>query len=94
MFPINYLSGALIQSAQVQTREASEKAQQARRARELEKNVAARDDELEHQVENSEELAPTHEQDRRSDQQKRRQHAKREEEESSDEESGGLDLKA
>jgi hypothetical protein len=34
------------------------KAKQLRRAQEMQKNVAARDDEMEHQVENTEELTP------------------------------------
>ena len=94
MLPINYLSGALVQSAQVQRDEAAEKAKQARKQRELSKNIAARDDEIEHQVENSEELTPIHEDNRRGDQKRKRNPNHQEEEEQPGEESGGLDLRA
>jgi hypothetical protein len=94
MFPINPLSGALAQSTQIQISQASEKTRQARHAQDLEKNVAARDEEMEHQVENSEELTEIHEEGRHSDQGRKRNHHKPEEEESADIDSDGLDLTA
>ena len=94
MFPINSLSGALAQSAQIQIQQASEKSRQARRAQELEKNVAARDEEMEHQVENSEELTPVHDENHDSGQEKKRNSHKPEEEEAKDTDSDGLDLTA
>jgi hypothetical protein len=94
MFEITSLSGALLQSSQLQLAQAAEKGKQARKAQELAKNVAARDDELEHQVENSEELTAIHEQSRQSDQKKKRQFAKVEEEETDEDGEEGLDLTA
>ena len=94
MMPINYLSGALAQSAQLQLDEAAEKAKQARKQRELARNVAARDDQIEHQVENSEELTPIHEENPQHNQQRKRNPNHHQEEEQPGEESGGLDLRA
>jgi hypothetical protein len=94
MFEITSLSGALLQSSQLQLAQAAEKGKQARKAQELAKNVAARDDEMEHQVENSEELTAVHEQSRQSDQKKKRQFAKAEEEETDEDGQEGLDLTA
>jgi hypothetical protein len=94
MFPINSLSGALAQSAQVQIQQAAEKSRQARRAQELEKNVAARDEELEHQVENSEELKEIHEEGRNSDQGRKRDQHKPKQNEGDEDASDGLDLTA
>jgi hypothetical protein len=94
MMQINTLSGALLQSTQIQLQQAAEKNKQARKQQELAKNVAARDDEMEHQVENSEELSAIHEQSRQSDQKRKRQQGKPEEEEAADEKDEGLDLTA
>ncbi|HUB24809.1 MAG TPA: hypothetical protein VL992_05215 [Tepidisphaeraceae bacterium] len=94
MMQINTLSGALLQSTQIQLQQAAEKGKQARKQQELAKNVAARDDEMEHQVENSEELTDIHEQSRQSEQKRKRQQEKSEEEESAGDEDEGLDLTA
>ena len=60
MTQFNPLTGSILQSAQVARQQAAVKAAQIRRAQQLQRNVAARDDEMEHQVESSEELTPTH----------------------------------
>jgi hypothetical protein len=94
MLPVDYLSGALVQSAQLQLLQAAEKNKQARKAAELAKNVAARDDEMEHQVENSEELKEVHEEGRQS-QEKKKDNSRHPGDESDDEKSSdGLDLTA
>jgi hypothetical protein len=72
MDTINPLANTLLQSTHVQRQQSADKSRQVRRSQALQKNVATRDDELEHQVESSEELAPVndehpeHEQSKRS----------------------------
>ena len=58
MSQINPLAGSILQSTQFQREQADQKVQQARRAEQLRKNIAAEDDRLEHQVESAEELRP------------------------------------
>ena len=58
MTDFNPLAGAILGSAQAQHQVDVEKQRQLRRAQALRKNVAARDDELEHQVESAEEIQP------------------------------------
>ena len=58
MTDFNPLAGSILGSTQAQHQVDIEKQRQARRAQAVSKNVAARDDELEHQVESSEELPP------------------------------------
>jgi hypothetical protein len=58
MTDFNPLAGSILGSTQAQHQVDIEKQRQARRAQTVSKNVAARDDELEHQVESSEELPP------------------------------------
>jgi CRISPR/Cas system endoribonuclease Cas6 (RAMP superfamily) len=68
MTQFNPLVNSLNQTAFVQRQQAATKAQQIQRAQQLAKNVAAEDDQLQFQVENSEELTPTrpeHDQDQR-----------------------------
>jgi hypothetical protein len=93
MDPINSLSGALAQGTLVQRHQSAVKNQQMSLAQQLEKNVAARDDEMEHQVENSEELTPIHEDQKRQDSRRRKDHQKPPEDED-DQNPSGLDLKA
>lgn len=50
---INPFSGYIAQGTQVERTQANEKTRQVRRTQALSKDVAARDDELEHQVESS-----------------------------------------
>ena len=94
MIPINSLSGALIQSTQLQLQQASDKTKQARRAQDLARNVTAEDEELENQIENAEEVTPVHEDSRKQDKHRKQQQHKHEEEESDDPGSARLDLKA
>jgi hypothetical protein len=56
----NPLAGALMGGAQAQQQVDVEKQRQLRRAQALRKNVALQDDQLEHQVESSEEISPVH----------------------------------
>lgn len=58
MTDFNPLSGAILGSAEIQHQIGTEKQRQLRRARAVQKNVAARDDEYEHEVESAEELHP------------------------------------
>lgn len=83
---INPLAGSFLQGTQVQRQQLIEKQRQARRSQALEKDVAARDDQLEHQVESAEELAPLHDEpteDQRQHNEKRKPHAAVEEQPSS-----------
>lgn len=78
--PINPFSGYLAQGAQLDRMQAADKTRQAKRANVLSKNVAARDDEMEHQVESTEQINPVHDQegrqqDQQSGQQKRPPHS-------------------
>ncbi|HSZ55739.1 MAG TPA: hypothetical protein VK797_08770 [Tepidisphaeraceae bacterium] len=56
MTDFNPLSGAILGSAEIQHQIGAQKQRQLRRAQAIQKNVAARDDEHEHQVESAEEL--------------------------------------
>ena len=60
MTPINPFSGYVAAGSQLERTQAAEKTRQVRREQVLSKNVAARDDELEHQVENTEAVAAAH----------------------------------
>lgn len=56
MTSINPFSGYLAQGAQLDRLQAADKTRQAKRVNALSKNVAARDDEMEHQVESTEQI--------------------------------------
>jgi len=58
MTDFNPLAGAVLGSTQAQQQIETEKQRQLRRAQAVRKNVAAREDGYEHQVESSEELHP------------------------------------
>lgn len=60
MTQFNPLAGSILQSGHVARQQAASKAAQVRRSQQLLRNVAQRDDEMEHQVESSEELTPIH----------------------------------
>ena len=60
MSSINPFSGYVAAGSQLERTQAADKARQVRRAQALSKNVAARDDELEHQVENTDVVAALH----------------------------------
>lgn len=94
MFPINSLSGGLAQSAQIQIQQAAEKSRQARKAKDEARSADGLDDELEHQVENAEEVTAIHE-DGGSSQRRRKKQQHEQEDDSPDSETGdGLDLQA
>ena len=60
MSSINPFSGYVAQGGQVERAAATDKSRQIRRQQVLTKNIAVRDDELEHQVESSDAIAPVH----------------------------------
>jgi hypothetical protein len=92
---INPLAGPLAQSTVGQNLEAAERVRQIRRQQDLQKNAAARDEEMEHQVESSEELRPIEDSHEHADQRKSKQHQpSADDDDSRDTEPGGLDLKA
>jgi hypothetical protein len=70
---INPFSGYVAQGSQVERTQAAEKTRQGRREQALSKNVAARDDELEHQVENTDAIAALHDDQQGGQQQQPRQ---------------------
>lgn len=76
MTDFNPLAGSILGSTQAQHQIDIEKQRQTRRAQTVSKNVAARDDQLEHQVESSEALPPVgdepEEQRRQDERQKRK----------------------
>jgi hypothetical protein len=72
MSQINPFAGSILQSTQAQRHQATERDHQVRRAHESSKNSALSADELEHQVESSEELTPIHEDDKHERRFKRR----------------------
>jgi len=87
------LVNSINQSGVVQRQQSVSKAQQIQRAQQLAKNVAAEDDQLETQVENSEELTavrPEHD----SDQHSRRQGQEQDEKQDGEDEKPTLDLTA
>jgi hypothetical protein len=94
MSQIDPFTASVMQAPYVQRQQATEKDRQTRRAQELEKDAALAEDELEHQVESSEELAPIHEQQKQDRDFKRSKHEHAQE---TDEETGEephLDLTA
>ena|SRR5688572_30184510 len=60
---INPLANALLQGTQVQRQMATDKQRQVRRAQTLSRDAAAHCDELEHQVESTEEVTPVRDED-------------------------------
>ncbi|HXE52926.1 MAG TPA: hypothetical protein VN541_07930 [Tepidisphaeraceae bacterium] len=90
MTDFNPLAGAILGSAQAQHLVDVEKQQQVRRAQALRKNVAAQDDQLEHQVESAEEIRPV-DNDEHPDSQQRKQDPRRS---PKDDERPRLDVKA
>jgi hypothetical protein len=98
MYSVNPLSGALAQSAELQKLQANDKARQARKAQEQQKNVAARGEdefESENQIENTEELTDIHDDNRQSNQrQKKNKHPGEEEKTDADDLPDSLDLTA
>jgi hypothetical protein len=60
MTDFNPLAGAILGSSQAQQIADLQKQRQVRRAQTLRKNAAAPDEQLDHQVESAEEIAPLH----------------------------------
>lgn len=73
MSSINPFSGYVAQGGQVERGQAADKTRQVRREQVLSKNVAARDDELEHQVESADAVVSIHDDQNSSGQQQRQQ---------------------
>ena len=75
MTSINPFSGYVAQGSQVERLQAADKARQVRREQTLSKNVAAQDDQLEHQVESADAIVSIHDdgQHQNPRQQQRRQ---------------------
>lgn len=63
MSQINPFTYTVVQNIDAQRRGAIEKERQLRRAKVMEKDIAAREDELEHQVESAEETLPVQDED-------------------------------
>jgi hypothetical protein len=91
---INPFSGYIAQGGQVERAQSSEKTRQVRRQQALSKNVAARDDELEHQVESADAINPIHDDDDTADRQSPRDQKPRRDPKAEDEEPPHLDVKA
>jgi hypothetical protein len=72
MDTINPLAGYLQQSVQVERSASDDKQRQVRRSQVLEKNVATQDDELEHQVESTEDVVQIHDEQKDQPPSKRR----------------------
>ena len=90
MTEFNPFAGAILGSSQAQAIAGTERQRQLRRAEALRKDIAAREDAFEHQVESAEELHPINDGDpnHSNSQQKRGQQQRR------DEDKPQIDLKA
>ena len=91
MTQLNPLTGSVLGGAQAQHQVETEKTRQVRRSQALQKNVALQDDQLEHQVESSEELSPIHDQEQGHENQRRRSHPDKSQR---DDEKPHIDVKA
>lgn len=95
MSQINPFTGSILQSPQVQRQQAADKDRQLRKAADSAKNATLHGDELEHQVESSEELTPIHRDDRHDRNFKRSPHRKHQDENDGDDQTPPhLDLTA
>jgi hypothetical protein len=92
MSSINPFSGYLAQGSQVERTQAADKTRQIRRTQALSKDVAAKDDQLEHQVESTDALAEIHDEQNPSQQQQKQK--KQQQGEEGKEEPPRLDLTA
>ena len=92
MTEFNPVAGSILGSAAAQHEVDVEKQRQVRRAQALRKNIALQDDQLEHPVESSEQIAPVSDEEHQSgqDRQQDPKHNRR----SPDDESPHIDLKA
>jgi hypothetical protein len=94
MSQIDPYLGSILQLPYVQQQAATDKDRQVRRASDLEKDAALAEDQLEHQVESSEELAPINEQQKQNRDFKRSKHEHSNEDEEETGEEPHLDLTA
>lgn len=95
MSQINPFTASALQTGQVARQQATDKSRQARRRTEQQKNAAARDDQLDHQVENTDELSAIHDEARsRPDRRKPPPRDLKQEDEVPDDQPARLDLKA
>lgn len=91
---LNPIAASLLQSSQVQRQQSAGKQRQLRRVQAIQKNVAAQDEQSEHQVESAEELPPVHDKQGDPQQQKKRRRAPRGQNDLSSEDQPRLDLTA
>ena len=63
MTQFNPFVGSILQSSQVARQQAAAKAAQVRKAQQVERVTGLQEDQVEHQVESSEALTPTHDRD-------------------------------
>ena len=96
MSQINPFTGSILQAPQVQRQQSVEKDRQVRKAQDRTKNSALESDELEHQVESSEQLTPIHGDQKQPRQFKRprHQHENGQEPDEGDDEEPHIDLTA
>jgi hypothetical protein len=94
MSQINPFTGSILQTTQAQRLQATDKDRQVRRAREIVKNSALTEDQLEHQVESSEELTPTDKEQKHERRFKRPKHHAPDPKSKPDDEEPHLDLTA
>ena len=95
MSQINPFTGSILGTPQVQRQQSVDKDRQVRRASDAKKDAGLEGDELEHQVESSEELSPIHENHHHERRFKRpRHHDPRDNEPDPDDDQSHLDLTA
>lgn len=95
MSQINPFQNSILQAPMVQHEQSAEKVREVRRAAERTKNSALDEDQLEHQVESSEELAPVHEDQQHERRFKQSRHRDHKEDDSEDGDSPShIDVKA
>jgi len=68
---LNPITGSILQGPQASQQQSADKARQLRRQRQMQRNIAEQDEQLEYQVESAEELSAIRE-DRDSDHHRRR----------------------
>jgi hypothetical protein len=93
MTSINPFSGYVAQGTQVERAQVTDKTRQIRRTQELSKNVALRDDEMEHQVESSDTVGSATD-DQGSGQPSQQQHKRQSEPDADGDDRPHIDLTA
>ena len=94
MSQIDPFLGSILQAPYVQQQVATDKDRQVRRTSDLEKDAALEEDQLEHQVESSEEVTPINEQQKQNRDFRRSKHEHTEESDDQTGEEPHLDLTA